>query len=321
MIPCSESIKEKGLPTMSQGFEIQVFNRRENKMEIEKVYGDGMVKFAYGNPIGRLLGPFIASKWFSQMYGNTQDNPKSAQKVPPFLKNFDIQIDQYQKGSFKNNPIETSYKSFNEFFIRQFKDGQRNFTEQDNEMGAFAEARYFGHESMSDELQIPVKGSMLRAVDLIGDAELAKDFIGGPLMIARLCPVDYHRYHYPDNGKTLQAFTIPGDLHSVNPLALKYRQDIFIKNERRVAILDTEHFGKLAYIEVGATCVGKIVQSFDESKPFNKGDEKGYFLFGGSTVVVCGEKGRWAPSEDMLSNTKQGIETYIQLGDVVAKSH
>ncbi|ATX79628.1 phosphatidylserine decarboxylase [Mariprofundus aestuarium] len=306
---------------MSQGFEIQIFNRHKNRMEIEKVYGDNMVKFAYGNPIGRLLGPVIASKTLSQLYGKSQDSLKSAQKVAPFLKNFNIDIDQYQKGSFKDNPIETSYKSFNEFFIREFQEGQRAFTQKDDEMGAFAEARYFGHESMSDDLTIPVKGSMLRAVDLIGDSELAKAFIGGPLMIARLCPVDYHRYHYPDHGKTLQSFTVPGDLHSVNPLALKYRHDIFIKNERRVSILETEHFGKLAYIEVGATCVGKIVQSFDESQPFKKGDEKGYFLFGGSTVVLCGEKGNWAPSSDMLENTKAGIETYIQLGDVVAQTN
>ncbi|TLS67496.1 phosphatidylserine decarboxylase [Mariprofundus erugo] len=306
---------------MSKGFEIQVFNRYANKIEIEKVYGDGMVKFAYGNPVGRMLGPVIASKWFSRFYGNTQDSPKSAKKVAPFIRNFHIRIDQYKKGSFTENPIETSYQSFNEFFIREFKEGQRTFTPNDHEMGAFAEARYFGHENMTDDLTIPVKGSMLRALDLIGNRELAKDFTGGPLMIARLCPVDYHRYHYPDHGKTLQAFSVPGDLHSVNPLALKYRQDIFIKNERRVAILETEHFGKLAYIEVGATCVGKIVQSFDEAGPFKKGDEKGYFLFGGSTVVLCGEKGRWAPSADILNNTAKGIETYIRLGDVVAENH
>lgn len=303
---------------MSQGFEIQVFNRHQNQMEIEKVYGDGMVKFAYGNPIGRLFGPIIASKLVSQLYGNAQDSPKSAQKIVPFLKNFNIQINQYKKGSFKENPIETSYKSFNEFFIREFQDGQRTFTPNNHEMGAFAEARYLGHASMTDDLIIPVKGSMLRAMDLIADQALAQDFVCGPLMIARLCPVDYHRYHYPDNGKTLQSFTVPGDLHSVNPLALKFRQDIFIKNERRVSILDTENFGKLAYIEIGATMVGKIVQSFDESQPFKKGDEKGYFLFGGSTVVLCGEKGKWTPSDDMLANTNKGIETYIQLGNVVA---
>jgi len=305
---------------MSSGFEIQIFNRHENKMDVEKVYGDAMVRFAYANPIGRLLGPVIASKMLSQLYGKSQDSLKSAKKVPPFIKNFHIPMDQYQKGSFKENPVETSYQSFNEFFIRKFKGGQRIFTQKDNEMGAFAEARYFGHKSMSDDLTIPVKGSMLRAVDLIGDAELAKDFVGGPLMIARLCPVDYHRYHYPDHGKTLKSFTVPGNLHSVNPLALKYRQDIFIKNERRVSILATEHFGKLAYIEVGATCVGKIVQSFDESKPFKKGDEKGYFLFGGSTVVLYGEKGAWAPCQDILDHTRAGIEAYIQLGDVVAQT-
>ncbi len=305
---------------MSQGFEIQVFNRYRNEIEIEKVYGDGAIKFAYGNPIGRLLGPIIASKWFSKLYGNAQDSLKSAQKVAPFIENFHIRMDQFEKGSLKENPIETSYQSFNEFFIRAFREGQRPFTQNDQEMGAFAEARYFGHAAMTDNLTIPVKGSMLRAVDLIGDPELAEAFIGGPLMVARLCPVDYHRYHYPDNGRTLKAFTVPGDLHSVNPLALKYRQDIFIRNERRVSILETENFGKLAYIEVGATMVGKIVQSFDESQPFSKGDEKGYFLFGGSTVVLCGEKGRWTPSADMLKNTQAGIETYIQLGDVVAEA-
>ncbi len=192
---------------MSEGFEIQIFNRHENKMDIEKVYGGDMVKFAYGHPIGRLMGPVIASKMLSQLYGKSQDSLKSAQKVAPFIKNFNIPIDQYQKGSFKENPVETSYKSFNEFFIREFHEGQRMFTQKDHEMGAFAEARYFGHESMSDELSIPVKGSMLRAVELIGDGELAQDFIGGPLMIARLCPVDYHRYHYPDHGKTLKSFT------------------------------------------------------------------------------------------------------------------
>ena len=147
--------------------------------------------------------------------------------------------------------------------------------------------------------------------------ELAKEFDGGAFLIARLCPVDYHRYHYPDNGKTIKAFQIKGNYHSVNPLALKYRPDIFMKNERRVSILETENFGKLAYIEVGATCVGKIVQSFDESLPFKRGDEKGYFLFGGSTVIVYGQKGRWVPSPDIIKNTELGIETYIHLGDTV----
>jgi len=107
----------------------------------------------------------------------------------------------------------------------------------------------------------------------------------------------------------------------VNPLALKMKQDILMTNERHVTIVETKNFGKLAYIEVGAVCVGKIVQSQPLVKggSFKRGDEKGYFLFGGSTVIVVGEKGKWKPSQDILDYTKKGMETYIQLGMSVAQ--
>jgi phosphatidylserine decarboxylase len=134
--------------------------------------------------------------------------------------------------------------------------------------------------------------------------------------VARLCPVDYHRFHFPDDGRILDHYRIPGFYHSVNPLALKKKSDIFITNERHVTSLDTVNFGKLAYIEVGALCVGKIVQSFTD-KVFKRGEEKGYFLFGASTVVLVGQKGLWSPSQDVLENTEKGLETYIKLGDQV----
>jgi phosphatidylserine decarboxylase len=106
----------------------------------------------------------------------------------------------------------------------------------------------------------------------------------------------------------------------VNPTAIHEKQDIFITNERHVTILETENFGKVAYVEVGAICVGKIVQSktLTPGKKFLKGEEKGYFLFGGSTVIVIGEKDKWCPSHDIIQNTKSGMETYIQLGMSVA---
>ena len=119
-------------------------------------------------------------------------------------------------------------------------------------------------------------------------------------------------------GETLDSFQIKGQYHSVNPLALSSKPDIFIINERRASILETEKFGKLACIEVGAAMVGKIIQTHDEATTHSKGDQKGYFLFGGSTVILLGEKGKWSPSKDILSNTKDGVETYLQLGDEVA---
>ncbi|MBT4791874.1 MAG: phosphatidylserine decarboxylase [Halobacteriovoraceae bacterium] len=304
---------------MSQPFKINLYNRYTQKNETESVYGHKAIEFAYNSFMGKLIAPVIASKILSKLYGSLQDHSSSRKKIPAFIKDFSINISDYDKGSLIDQKKEESYKNFNEFFIRKFKAGKRVFTPDLNKMGACAEARYFGHAQITDELTIPVKGSMLKAKDLLTSIEHNKSFDGGPLLIARLCPVDYHRYHYPDNGKTVNSYQVNGELHSVNPLALKFRNDIFIKNERRVSILETENFGRLCYIEVGATCVGRIVQSFDETKKFQKGDEKGYFLFGGSTVIICGEKGRWKPSSDILKNTELGIETYIHLGDEVAE--
>jgi len=302
---------------MSQKFSIKLFNRYTQNEEVELVYGQESIEFAYNSLLGKALAPVIGSRLLSQIYGSFQDKESSRKKVPQFLKDFHINTSDYENGSIENVEFKDSFKNFNEFFIRKFKEGRREFIQDTNLLSAFAEARYYGYEKLTEDFRAPVKGYELSAEKLLENKTLAKDFMGGPVMIARLCPVDYHRYHYPDSGVTSKNYLIKGDFHSVNPLALLHRKDIFVKNERRVSILETENFGKMAYIEVGATCVGKIIQSFDESKPFKRGDEKGYFLFGGSTVIVLGEAGKWSPSSDILLNTKKGIETYIHLGDEV----
>lgn len=304
---------------MSKNEEIQYFNRSEKKIEVEKVYGDAFIKLLYQSAAGKLLSPIFANKLLSKAYGQLQSSMVTQLKVPKFVKNFNIDLNEYEAGSVEVDNKELSYKNFNEFFIRKFKKGKRKFVQDSNVLPACCEARYFGYDKIDDDVLVPVKGKYLNAAQLIGDAEKAKPFEGGSLVIARLCPVDYHRYHYPDSGKTIESFPIHGQFHSVNPIALKNRPEIFIANERRVSILETKNFGKLAYIEVGAAMVGKIIQSHDEDKSFRRGQEKGYFLFGGSTVIVIGEQGRWTPSEDIVTNTRQGIETYLQLGDAMGQ--
>ena len=304
---------------MSKNEEIQYFNRSKKRIEVEKVYGDAFIKLLYQSAAGKLLSPIFANKLLSKAYGHLQSSMVTQLKVPKFVKNFNIDLNEYEAGSVEVDNKELSYKNFNEFFIRKFKKGKRKFVQDSNVLPACCEARYFGYDKIDDDVLVPVKGKYLNATQLIGDAEKAKPFEGGSLVIARLCPVDYHRYHYPDSGKTIESFPIHGQFHSVNPIALKNRPEIFIANERRVSILETKNFGKLAYIEVGAAMVGKIIQSHNEDKSFRRGQEKGYFLFGGSTVIVIGEQGRWTPSEDIVSNTRQGIETYLQLGDAMGQ--
>lgn len=302
---------------MSQEPEIAYFNRYTQAIENEKIYGGKGIEFIYENSLGNLLLPIITHPALSKLYGKIQDTKMSAKKVPEFVTNFDINMDEFEKGSIRVNKIEDSYKNFNEFFIRAFKKGKRTFSEDASDLGAPAEGRYFGYSKITNDIKIPVKGHDLTAENLLCSDKYLEHFQNGPLVIARLCPVDYHRYHYPDGGSTVENYNIHGEYHSVNPMALHFKSDIFIKNERRVSILETENFGLMAYIEVGATCVGKIVQSHDESVPHIKGQEKGYFLFGGSTVIVIGEEGKWEPSSDILSNTSNGIETYIRLGDKI----
>ena len=296
--------------------EIKYYSRVTSQVEVEQVYGAKAVEWLYSNPIGFLLSNLLIKKPISIIYGMFQDSELSKRKIKPFIKKFKINMSDYlpQDGRSETDP----YSSFNQFFIRRFKPGKRLFLKENHLMPAFSEARYFGYSSVNDNLRVPAKGQCLSSEFLLDNPKWTKIFQNGPLLLARLCPVDYHRYHYPDSGRVIDSYPVKGILHSVNPLALKKVPETFCVNERFVTILETQNFGKLAYIEVGAICVGKIVQSH-KGKDFLRGDEKGYFLFGGSTVIVLGEKGKWKPSQDILNHTTQGIETYLTLGSEVAK--
>ena len=289
---------------------ITYWNRHTQRVETEQVYGEGAIRWIYETKPGQLFGETILSRaWVSALYGSLQDTSWSARKVAPFEQRFGIPMNEYE---------DRRFATFNEFFIRRFRPGARPFTQNPAELAAFAEARYYGIASLAANQRVQVKGIALTADELIGDKALAAPFVGGPALIARLCPVDYHRFHFPDDGTVVMSARRAGPLHSVNPLALQFKPDILITNERQITILDTTHFGKLAYVEVGATMVGKIVQSHDASQPFTRGEEKGYFLFGGSSVVMLGEPGRWTPDADLLEQTAMGRETLVRLGERIA---
>jgi phosphatidylserine decarboxylase len=287
---------------------ITYWNRRTKRLEQEQVYGEGALRWMYETRPGRALGEGLLSRsWVSAAYGALQDTSWSTRKIAPFAKQFAIPMDEYES---------REYSSFNDFFIRRFKPGARPFTANSHELAGFAEARYFAMEGLDPSHRFPVKGIALTAAELLGDQALAAPFERGPAFIARLCPVDYHRFHFPDSGRVITQAHRAGPLH---PLALQFKPDILVTNERQVSVLDTGNFGKLAYVEVGATMVGKIVQSHAAAAPFSRGDEKGYFLFGGSTVVVLGEAGAWKPDDDLLEQSAKGIETLVRLGERIAE--
>jgi phosphatidylserine decarboxylase len=289
---------------------IKIWNRAKQKEETELVYGDTGVKMLYETRLGQFVADsLLTGRTPSRLYGAYQNTALSRKKIPSFIEHFQIPMEEYE---------EQNFRSFNEFFIRKFKPGQRKFETSADKLAAPAEGRYLAWDKISSDQKFPVKGSDLTPEALLGSQDIARAFEGGPLLIARLCPVDYHRFHYPDDGRTWDSFRIHGKFHSVNPVALKYRSEIFFTNERQVTLLDTKSFGRIAYIEVGALCVGKIVQT--HLRPdFHRGDEKGYFLFGGSTVIVLGQAGLWKPSADILAQTASNMETLIKLGDTIGE--
>ena len=281
----------------------------------EQVYGGFWVRLLYGTWLGRILSALIAAPPFSRLYGWLQDQPFSKRKVAPFIEAFDIKMSDFlpQEGQ----PADSPYASFNQFFTRRVSEGARVFAPPPH-FPAPCDARYFAYNTLDDTVSIPVKGAFFKASALIQNEKWNPYFEDGPGFVARLCPVDYHRFHFPDDGRLLDTWRIPGALHSVNPWALAFREDIFIINERQVSILETDQFGKLAYVEVGATCVGKILQTH-KGEQFARGDEKGMFLFGGSTVIVVGEKGRWEIDPEIIAHTAKGVETYLKMGRPIGK--
>ena len=213
------------------------------------------------------------------------------------------------------------YRSFAEFFDREFLPDARPFSPDPHVMPAFAEARYFGWEKIDPEQQLPIKGKSLDAAGLLGSKERAAPFIGGPVLVARLSPVDYHHLHYPDDGHALEQDRLGKSLWTVTWPALQDKPDIYLVNERAINLVESKNFGRLGFVEIGALSVGRILQKHRTDKPFKRGDEKAVFKFGGSAVVLFGEPNAWTPEDDILSNTNQNMETLVCLGEPVAHRH
>ncbi len=243
--------------------------------------------------------------WLLAAYQNTR---RSARQIEPFIRKHNIDMSEFQ-------PVV--YRSFGEFFDREFRPGIRPFVAAPHKMAAFAEARYFGWERLEADQQFPIKGHSLIAEKILGNEERAAPFIGGPVLLARLSPMDYHHVHYPDDGMTLDIARLGRSLWTVNWHALQNQPDILFRNERQIDILETKNFGRLAFVEVGAMSVGRIVRIHPRETAFQRGEEKSVFKFGGSAIVVFGEQGKWCPVADILQHTAQSIETLIKLGDSI----
>lgn len=288
---------------------IEFFNRYTGQVEREQVYGAAWLRWTYHHPLGRLaLEALVKRAWFSRWYGWRMDRPASRAKVAPFIREFRV-----NPGEFAQAP--ESYRTFNEFFYRHLKSAARPVDNDPDSVVFPADGRHLGFPDVSQVAGVFVKGQQFDLPALLGDAALAGKFAKGSLVLSRLCPVDYHRYHFPAAGIPGEPRLINGPLYSVNPVALRQNISYLWQNRRMLTVLETERLGQVLLLEIGATNVGSMVQTHPSGQPVAKGAEKGYFKFGGSSTITIFEPGRVKLTADLVEQSAQCRELYARVGD------
>lgn len=293
---------------MSASPPIVYINRHTGREETEEIFGEGALRWVYETKLGRLsLAAMVRRAWFSGIYGWNADRSASAAKVAPFIKRYRLDT-----AEFADAP--DSYATFNDFFYRKLKPGARPIAGGEDTVVLPADGRHIGFQDASETPHVYAKGQAFDLATLLGDAALAEKYRHGALVCSRLCPVDYHRFHFPAAGTPSAPRLINGFLYSVNPIALRRNLAYLWENKRKVVTLRTARFGDVLLVPVGATNVGGIVETYAPGAAIAKGDEMGHFRFGGSFIVTLFEPGRVRLADDLVAATKSGKELYARMG-------
>ena len=284
------------------------FDRRSGKIVSERTYKKDTLDFLYGRRFGRVLRQLIVSRpIFSKLYTKRMYRRSSVSEIPAFIEENGIKT-----GDF----VSKNWTCLADFFIREPKAAARPWDPDPQRMPSPADARLMAY-SINEHTEIQVKGFTYEIAELLHDPDLAYAYCGGICLIYRLTMADCHRFYHIDDGTMVSASeAIRGRLHTVGPLS-DGRQAVLRENSRVVSILDTKHLGTVAQIEVGALTVGSIINH--DMRSFKRGDEKGYFQPGGSTIVQLIQADRLKIDEDIAAASLDGIETKVLLGEGIGR--
>ncbi|WP_153559115.1 phosphatidylserine decarboxylase [Roseimaritima sediminicola] len=287
---------------------ITYFNRYTGRLEQEAIYGESYLRWTYETQAGRLALALAARRvWFSRWYGWRMNRRASRDKVLPFIEQYQVDPEEFAQ------PPET-FGNFNEFFYRKLRPEARPIDPDPAAIVFPADGRQLVLPDISEADGLWVKGQQMDLARLLGDADLARRYSRGSLLISRLCPTDYHRFHFPVGGTARAARPIAGSLSSVSPVALRRRLAILWENKRQLTEIQCGSLGTVLLIEVGAACVGGIWQTYTPGA-VEKGAEKGYFSFGGSMTMVLFPPATVRFADDLLEHSAAGREVYARMGD------
>ncbi len=293
---------------------IEFIDRKTGEKKIEKVPGENFLKFLYYNPLGELsLEAIVKRKFLTAFYGKQMDKEKSINKIQSLIDEAGINMEESKKK-------KSEFKTFNEFFIRELKNGARTIDENENHLVSPADGKIFAYKNIDEVSNFFIKGEEFNLEDFFKDKILAEKYKEGTLIIIRLAPVDYHRFHFPTSGIINESKKIQGYYYSVSTYAIRKNFRIYCENKREYSILKTNKFGDIIIAEIAATMVGGIKQTYRKNTEIKKGEEKGYFFFGGSTTILLLEKGKIVLDNDILENSQNSLETRVLMGEKIGVS-
>lgn len=290
--------------------DIQFINRATQELVTERPPGEDILRFLYGNPVGEaLVLPIAKRKFISDWYGKKMDSPSSVSRIEPFVRSLNIDMSESEK------QID-EFTSFNDFFYRKLKPGARKIEEG---LVSPGDGKLLVFEKASEVNSFFVKGERFTLGEFLEDEKLSKEYQDAAMAILRLAPNDYHRYHFPYPGIPSSCHEIGRDYYSVSPISLEKKfTKVFTKNKREICRLKTAGKGEMLIIPVGATMVGSLNSTFTPDSPVQKGEEMGYFAFGGSTIVLLFNSGKFSFDQDLIENTRNHFETAVRMGEKIA---
>jgi phosphatidylserine decarboxylase len=252
--------------------------------------------------------------WCGTSYSKTLDVSERDHAIgDEFIHKYSINMKDYTPQEAKD------YASINDWFVRKLAPGARPipFRNVSTIVGSPADARLNVFDN-DQTLPIWIKGEKFDMGTLLGDADMGKTLKDGSIAIVRLAPADYHRFHAPIDGKLTKIRDLPGTYLSVNADAATSENNVFY-NLRKVAYIDSPVFGTVAYVAIGATCVGSVTWTAKAGDDLKRGDEYGFMAFGGSTVIMIFPKGKVAWENDVQNNSQRRVETLVRVQAAIGR--
>jgi phosphatidylserine decarboxylase len=266
------------------------------------------IKFLYNTVFGRILLKLITKPFISKLAGSILRCPVSRVFIKEFIAQNNINMGEYRS---------VKYKSFDDFFVREIKEGCRPFPADANTLASPCDGKVTVYPITPNSV-FSIKRSVYSVEDLLQSKNLADKYSGGTCIVFRLSPDDYHRYCFIDDAEILKVTKINGVLHTVRPIAYQNHK-VFCQNSREITVMQTSNFGKVIQIEVGALFVGKI-SNHKNSGTVLRGEEKGMFQFGGSTIILLFTEGAVDVDNVIEKNTVLNRETIMRMGERIGES-